>query len=412
MLPLAIAFAHLRSRRRQTAVSVLGVALGVSVFIAVTGLMGGFQSYFRSQMIDTNPHIVISDEVRRPAPQPLALLHPEAAVEVHRILPRDPVRGIANAGEILDALAKMPGVAAAPTLRGQMLLRRAGRDYAVSAIGIDPVREMRVTSLAKDMKQGSLEALGTRPDGVVMGTALAAKMGAQLGDTISVATTAGGESTLRIVGLFRTGIEQQDLGQVYVSLNRQQSMQARPRVVNEIHIRLDDIARSRELAALFEGRWGYKAAPWEETYARVLEVFVLQNVIIYGSTGSILLVAGFGIFNIISTVVAEKARDIAILRSIGMPRGSVVATFVAEGIAVGLMGVAVGWLAGWLAAQGIQTVPAPGAEDPTAKLRVLQTPATYGLAASIAMAAAVGAAWLPARKAARTDPLSIIRGAT
>jgi lipoprotein-releasing system permease protein len=139
---------------------------------------------------------------------------------------------------------------------------------------------------------------------------------------------------------------------------------------------------------------------------------VLQNVIIYGSTGSILLVAGFGIFNIISTVVAEKARDIAILRSIGMPRGSVVATFVAEGIAVGLMGVAVGWLAGWLAAQGIQTVPAPGAEDPTAKLRVLQTPATYGLAASIAMAAAVGAAWLPARKAARTDPLSIIRGAT
>ncbi len=412
MLPLTIALAHLRSRRRQTAVSVLGVALGVSVFIAVTGLMGGFQSFFRGQMIDTNPHIVISDEVRHPAPQPLALLHRGAAVEVHRILPRDPVRGIANAGEILDALAEMPGVAAAPTLRGQMLLRRAGRDYAVSAIGIDPVREMRVTALAKDMKQGSLEALGTRPDGVVMGTALAAKMGAQLGDTISVATTAGGESTLRIVGLFRTGIEQQDLGQVYVSLNRQQSMQARPRVVNEIHIRLDDIERSRELAALFEGRWGYKAAPWEETFARVLEVFVLQNFIIYGSTGSILLVAGFGIFNIISTVVTEKSRDIAIMRSIGMPRGSVVATFVAEGIAVGLLGVAVGWLAGWLAAQGIQTVPAPGAEDPTTKLRVLQTPFTYGLAAAIAMASAVGAAWLPARKAARTDPLTIIRGAT
>ena len=74
-LPLAIAVAHLRSRRRQTVVSVLGVALGVGVFIAVTGLMGGFQSFFRAQMIESNPHVTITDEVRRPAVQPLLLLH-------------------------------------------------------------------------------------------------------------------------------------------------------------------------------------------------------------------------------------------------------------------------------------------------------------------------------------------------
>jgi len=411
-LPLTIAIAHLLSRRRQTLVSVLGVALGVGVFIAVTGLMAGFQTYFRTQLIESNPHVVITDEVRRPAPQPLAMLHPGAAVAVSRILPRDPVRGIANAAEILAALSAMEGVAAAPTLRGQMLLRRAGRDYAVSAIGIDPEQEMRVTTLQKDVKEGSLEALGTRSDGNVLGRALAEKMGAALGDTVAVATSAGGESALRIVGIFRTGVEQQDNSQVYVSLNRQQSMQGRPRVVNEIHIRLADIARSREVAAIAEGRWGYKAAPWEETFSRILEVFVLQNIIIYGSTGSILLVAGFGIFNIISTVVSEKARDIAIMRSIGMPRGSVVATFIAEGIAVGLMGVAAGWLAGWAGASFMETLPAPGASDPTQTLTVQQTAFTYGLAAGIAMLSAIGAAWIPARKAARTDPLAIIRGAT
>ena len=411
-LPLAIALAHLRSRRRQTVVSVLGVALGVGVFIAVTGLMGGFQSFFRAQMIESNPHVTITDEVRRPAPQPLAILHPDAAVAVSRIVPRDPVRGIANAGEIMAALAAMPGVAVAPTLRGQMLLRRAGRDYAVSAIGIDPVREMRVTTLQKDIKEGSLEALGARTDGVVIGKALAQKMGVALGDTVAVSTVAGGESALRVVGIFRTGLEQQDLGQVYVALNRLQSMMARPRVVNEIHIRLADIDRSREVAALVEGRWGYKAAPWEETFSRILEVFVLQNVIIYGSTGSILLVAGFGIFNIISTVVSEKARDIAIMRSIGMPRSSVVATFIAEGIAVGVMGVLAGWLVGFVGASIMETFPAPGADDPTQRLMVRQTAFTYGLAAAIALLSAVGAAWIPARKAARTDPLEIIRGAT
>lgn len=411
-LPFAIAMAHLRGRRRQTVVSVLGVALGVGVFIAVTGLMAGFQTFFRNQMIESNPHVTITDEVRRPAAQPLAMLHPEAAVTVGRIVPRDPVRGIANAGEVMAALAAMPGVAVAPSLRGQMLLRRAGRDYAVSAIGIDPAREMQVTTLQKDIKQGSLEALGARPDGVVIGRALADKMGANLGDTVAVSTVAGGESALRIVGIFRTGLEQQDIGVVYVALNRQQSMQGRPRVVNEIHVRLADIGRSREIAELAEGRWGYKAAPWEETFARILEVFVLQNVIIYGSTGSILLVAGFGIFNIISTVVGEKARDIAIMRSVGMPRGSVVAIFIIEGIAVGLMGVAAGWLLGWVGATVMQTVPAPGADDPTQTLTVLQTPFTYGLAAGIALLSAVAAAWIPARKAARTDPLAIIRGAT
>jgi lipoprotein-releasing system permease protein len=411
-LPLTIAAAHLAGRRRQTLVSVLGVALGVGVFIAVTGLMAGFQEFFRNQMIESNPHVVITDEVRRPAPQPLSMLHPEAAVAVSRILPRDPVRGIANAGEILAALQAMEGVAAAPALRGQMLLRRAGRDYAVSAIGIDPAQEMRVTTLQKDIKEGSLEALSTRTDGIVLGRPLAEKMGAALGDTVAVATAAGGETALRIVGIFSTGVEQQDLAQVYVALTRQQSMQGRPRVVNAIHIRLADISRSREIAALAEGRWGYKAAPWEETFSRILEVFVLQNIIIYGSTGSILLVAGFGIFNIISTVVGEKARDIAIMRSIGMPRASVVATFVIEGIAVGLMGVAAGWLLGWAGASFIQTFPVPGSEDPNQTLTVSQTVFSYGVAAGIALVSAVAAAWIPARKAARTDPLAIIRGAT
>ena len=414
-LPLTIAAAHLRGRRRQTFVSVLGVALGVGVFIAVTGLMGGFQAYFRNQLIDSNPHVTITDEVRRPAPQPLVMLHPRAAVTVSRILPRDPVRGIANAGEIMAALAAMPGVAVAPTLRGQMLLRRAGRDFAVAAIGIDPVREAQVTTLAKDIRQGSLAALGARSDGIVLGQALAEKMGAALGDTISVATAAGGESALRIVGIFHTGLEQQDIGQVYVALNRQQSMQARPRVVNEIHIRLADIRRSREIASVAEGRWGYKAAPWEETFARILDVFVLQNVIIYGSTGAILLVAGFGIFNIISTVVSEKARDIAIMRSIGMTRFSVVVTFIVEGIAVGLMGVAAGWLLGWAGSAVIETFPAPGTPSGSGtggNLMVEKSPFTYGLAAGIALLSAVVAAWIPARKAARTDPLVIIRGAT
>ena len=121
--------------------------------------------------------------------------------------------------------------------------------------------------------------------------------------------------------------------------------------------------------------------------------------------------AGFGIFNVISTIVLEKARDIAIMRSIGMPSTRVVAIFVIEGIVVGVAGVLLGWLAGWgIGAVLLHMVPAPtGNAGDT--LPVKLTPLLFAAASLIALFSAVGAAWLPARTAARSDPLSIIRGA-
>jgi lipoprotein-releasing system permease protein len=159
-----------------------------------------------------------------------------------------------------------------------------------------------------------------------------------------------------------------------------------------------------------ERRWGFKSAPWEETYAGVLDVFSLQDKIMFLTTASILVVAGFGIFNVISTIVMEKARDIAIMRSIGMPRGSVTAIFLIEGVVVGVVGMAFGWLAGWGLGILIHMIPAPtGHAGDLMPVRLERT--LFASASVIALLSAVGAAWLPARKAARADPLTIIRGA-
>ncbi len=408
-LPLTVALAHLLARKRQTAVSIGGVALGVAIFIGMGGMMIGFHNYFLSQLVDTNPHIVISDEIRQAAPQPLTILYPDGAVEVRRVLPRDPVRGISGASPILDALNGMDGVSAAPSLTGQVILRRAGRDYSVTAIGVDAPREERVTDIVHDMVEGSFGALASEPNGLVIGRELAKKMGVGLGDNLIAATTAG-QSSLKIVGIFHTGIDAEDQSWGIVSLARQQAMQSRPRVVNQIHVRLADVSRSIPLAQSIERRWGYKAAPWEETYARILDVFVFQDEIIYLTTTSILIVAAFGIFNVISPIVMEKARDIAIMRSIGMPGASVIAIFVIEGTVVGVAGMILGWLAGWGLGAALRFVPAPGG-NPGDTLPIKLTPLLFGAAGAIALVSAIGAAWLPARKAARADPLSIIRGA-
>lgn len=414
MTPLAldVALAHLRGRKRQTAVSVLGVMLGVGIYIAVSGMMQGFHSYFLRQLVETNPHVMITDEVRVAGPQPLEMLHPDAAVAVRRVLPRDPVRGISSAGSIIATLDQMPGVTAAPILSGQLILRRSGRDYAVNALGIDPARQGKVTSLAQDMVAGSLAALAREQSGIILGRSLAQKMGATVGDSVVAVAAAGRTTSLRIVGLYHSGLEEQDLVRVYVNLTKQQSMQARPRVVNQIGIRLADITRSIPFAARIEGRFGYKTAPWEETYSRFLDVLALQNWIIYSTLGAILVVAGFGIFNIISTVVLEKSRDIAIMRSVGVAARQIVRIFVLEGGVVGGLGMVAGWGLGRLLSLLLGRIPAPGAADPSQTLIIAQTWWIYGSASVLALISAVGAAWLPARRAARIDPLAVIRGAT
>lgn len=412
-LNLRIALSHVRSRKRQTLVSVLGVATGVTFFIAISGMMNGFQDYLRKQLIDAYPHITVTDEFRVPAPQPARMKYPDALVQVKRVQPRDPVRGIANAQEILDSLAEWPDVAASGTLRGQLLLRKNGRDYPVSAVGIEPQKEDRVTAIRKDIIAGSLQALASVPDGIIVGSELARKMDAQTGDTVT-AVSPSGTTQLRIVGVFQSGLENLDNSQVYVGLTRQQAMQGRPRVVNEIRVRLTDFEQSVVVAKQIETRWTYKSAPWEETNSRILSVFFMQNVIIYSTVSAILIVAGFGIFNIISTVVLEKARDIAIMRSIGMRQSDIARVFMMEGLAVGVMGMLLGWLGGYGLADIMRMIPAPGSplsSEDGRTLLVNTEPWRFALSGGLAVLTAALAAFLPARRAARTNPLEIIRGA-
>ena len=191
MIPLSlmIAWSHLSVRKRQTLASVLGVAMGVGFFISVSGMMKGFQDFFRTQIIESNAHIVMNDEVRYPALQPAEQIYAGDAVQVKRAFPQEPVRGILGAANILDSLHQQ-GISAAPVLRGQVLLRRSGRDAAVSMLGIDPDIEGTVTSLPEDLIAGSLTSLNSVPDGIIIGSLLADKLGANLGDSLIAATPA------------------------------------------------------------------------------------------------------------------------------------------------------------------------------------------------------------------------------
>lgn len=407
-----IAMTHMRGRIRQTVISVAGVATGVGFSIGMASLMQGSQDDFIARVIDNTPHIVVKDEHRDPPRQPAMQAFEGGAIALKGLKPKEELRGIRNPLPRVVALDAMSGVAAAPVLRGQVVVRYGGKDLAVALVGIDPRRERRVSNIESDMVEGALKDLYTAANGVIVGTGLAAKLGALVGDTLAVSSPAGVRLRMKVVGLFRTGVVALDNGEAYALLKKVQILQDRPNVINEIRLKVDDVNRAAALARRIEDRIGYRTESWDEANQGILEVFKIRNAIMYATVGAILVVAGFGIFNIVSTITYEKVRDIAILKSLGFTEGDIQRIFLFEGVLIGAVGTAGGWVLGFALCKLLGTVEIELAQmTELTGLPIIYSPWHYAIAGACAMASAAVAGYLPARKASRLNPVDIIRGA-
>ena len=410
-LQLSIAVTQLISRRRPTLVSLTGIALGVAFFLAVSSLMRGSERDFIKRLIDNSPHITVSDEYRKAQRQPAAEQWPDGAVEVRRVKPLTEVRGIRGHAQKLAFVESLPGLRAAPVLMGSVVLTFAGRNEGVTLNGIIPAKMKGVSTIEEKLTQGSLEALAANPNGIVIGEGLAKKFGLSMGSVVNAASPGGEVRTLKVVGIFRTGNASYDENQTFALLKRVQGLLDRADRVNRFIIQLDDPYAAREVAAVIERQVGYKAVSWQESAEDLMSVLLVRNLIMYSVVSAILVVASFGIYNTISTIVMEKIHDIAILKSMGFHARDVRRIFLAEGVILGalgsLFGVTLGMGLMWLLAQ-VEIKP-PGASD-LVHLPIYWGWEQYLLAVGFALASAVGAAYLPARKAGRVQPVAILRG--
>jgi len=412
LIQLQVAITHLTGRRRQTVVSLTGVVLGVAFFLAVSSLMRGSEKDFIKRLVDNSPHITVSDDYRFARVQPAELRWADGAVKISRVKPQLETRGIRGYRQKLEFVESLPGLKAAPVLLGSAVLVFAGREEGVTLSGIVPAKMKTVSTIQQKMVEGSLDALTANPNGIVIGKGLAQKFNLRLGSTVSVVASQGASRPMKVVGLFRTGNSNYDETQTFTVLKRAQAMFDRPNRANRFVIQIDDPYAAREVARRIEAAVGYKAVSWIEASEDVLSVLLVRNLIMYSVVSAILIVASFGIYNTLSTIVLEKTRDIAILKSMGFHARDVRLIFLFEGGIIGLAGSFFGLGLGVCFMQllsQIQLKP-PGVSEKVF-LPVWWGPEQFAIAAAFAMGSCLLAAYLPARRAGRVHPVEILRGA-
>jgi lipoprotein-releasing system permease protein len=215
-----------------------------------------------------------------------------------------------------------------------------------------------------------------------------------------------------VVGIFDTGVTPVDYSRAYMLQNDAQTLLDKKNIVNEIILRTSDYTEAREFAQQIEGICGYKTESWQEANANFLKIFAIQRLITYIITGALMVVAAFGVLNILIMAVMERVNDIAILKSFGLSRNDITRIYIVQGLVIGLIGSTVGLGAGKLLVELLRRIPIQMEGLVKAEGLLMSEHRSDYIAAFVAsMVIVIIAAVYPARRAAKFDPVEVIRGA-
>lgn len=409
-----ISIRYLLTHARQTLVCIAGVTIGVMMFLLMTSMMYGFREKFIIETVESGGHITIHDEPRESRTPILGQAYGEQGVLLlEGAKPREQVKRIKNPTGIVRQLRRVPGVIdASPTVQGEAIATYGTKKWNVVIHGIDPEAHTRVTTIGEDLLSGDFTRLSRTANGIILGEGVAENLGIGLDDSLLLVSASGGQAICKVVGIFQTGVTPVDLSRAYMLINDAQTLLDRKNIINQIVIRTSDYQRARETAGRIESMVGYKTESWQEANANFLKIFAIQNAITYIITGSLLVVAAFGVLNILIMAVLERVNDIAILKSFGFSRGDITRIYVLQGLLIGVIGATLGLILGKLSIEFLRRLPIK-LEGLVKSEGLLMSESRFLYVAAFisAMVVVVLAAVYPARRAAGYDPVEVIRGA-
>lgn len=414
-LILDIAKTHLFAKIKQTAVASLGVTFGIGTFIIMTGFMTGLNDLLDGLVLNRTPHIQIYNKTDPSEVQPVDMLESMAGNfnYVHSIKPKSRLPRIHNALPILSELKKIPKVKGATPQTTCKVFYKAGSNNLNGVVnGIEVTEESRLFNFKDYIVAGDVNSLQRRKNSILLGAGIAKKLSLSVGDKIMIMNTEGTHYPLTIGGIFQSGLADVDDVQSFVNLNMaQQILGVGSNHITRIHVKLNDIEDAVSLSHTIENLYDIKALDIRTANAQFETGSSIRTLISYSVSITLLIVAGFGIYNILNMFIYEKMNDIAILKATGFTGLDVMLIFILQALIIGFIGASLGIVLGYSVSVLIDNLPFVTEALPTIKTFPVNYDIKYYLAAiGFAIASTFLAGYLPARKAKKIDPVEIIRG--
>ena len=392
-----IATRFLREGKSQSTLILVGIAVGVAVIVFLTALITGLQANIIERTLGTQAHIRIvpTEEQNRVLPAPEGTT--QLVLETRRAQRLRSINNWQQVLAVLDALEQV--TAASPVISGPAFARRGEAIESVALVGIDAERYQRIIPISDDIVAGRFR-IGAGD--TVIGSQLAADLGLGVGDKLRLDGGQGRETVVNVAGIFELGVRELDARYVYLDMKQAQSLLDLPGAATVIDVTVDDIFAAEAVAGRIARLTGVKAESWMETNAQLMNALRSQSLSTQMISVFVALSVALGIASVLSVSVVQRTREIGILRAMGTTRAQMLRVFLVQGGLFGLAGSVVGALAGYGLVGAFNTFGP--------KLFFIPVdPWLPVFAALLATVTGVIAAAVPARRAARLDPVEAIR---
>ena len=400
-----IAKTYIISNKKLTAVAAAGVVLGMSIYIFMNSMLVGFDKSSSASIFKTTAHIRVykDDEISKVlvknSNENYLIINP-------KIVPSN--NTIINPKLISETILKQPEVTVVtPQVNVNVFYNNGKSQISGLAIGIKPEEANVMYNIKSFMAEGNFDLLKSNPNGIIIGSGIAEKMNAKIGDNINLTSSKSVNKTYKVVGVFKTNNSKIDKTNSYVNIaSSQQLLKEGASYITDINVNISDSENAKEIADKISNITGYKAEGWKEANESAMAANKMRKMIITFVSLTILLVAGFGIYNILNMTVSQKINDIAILKAMGFKGKDVIKIFVTQAVTIGIMGVIGGMIMATFLITILKKVYVGG---DIGYFPIDYEPLKYLQGVVIGLVITFFAGYIPAKKAAQVDPVTIFR---
>ena len=405
-----IAWTHLTSKISQLIVAVLSVMFGISMYIFMNGFVGGINTAFDDITFSSMAHIRIYNDLPNDEPSLIPHTTNDTVQFIHNARHIKYTEVIKDPQEIIQIAKGFPQVTAITEQVNQNVFFQNGITKISGYLsGIDVENEDKVFQTSKYMLKGNIYDLEKRNDGIVLGSGLAESICVNVGDNVMLMTADGTKKSFKVLGIFESGASATDKSKAMISIrSARQLFSKNASYASDIQINVKDFNKAEVVSSKMAKIVAYKVESWKEGNSQLESASTLRNILAMVISISILTVAGFGIYNIMSMTVNEKMREIAILKAMGFNGKDIVHIFLMQSLCIGIIGGIVGMGLGSLIIYIVRQIPYQIASFTS--LPVIFRFVDYIMAFFFGLVVTIIAGYFPAKKASRVDPVEILRG--